>query len=70
MTKITEKQGMQETSEKGCDIRIWCQECQQSEYVTSGEKYLCAYCGKIMALDHEVRHEIFPHVSGDYDNLS
>jgi hypothetical protein len=60
---------MPESTEKTCDVRIWCPECQRDEYVTSGDKYLCVYCGNIMSLDHEVRHEIFPHVSGDYDKL-
>ena len=56
--------------EKSCDSRIWCKECEQSDYKILGEKYLCASCGKILNLDHEVRHEIFPHVSGDTDKLS
>ncbi|MBI2354457.1 MAG: hypothetical protein HYV06_05425 [Deltaproteobacteria bacterium] len=57
------------TTEESCDIRIWSEECQRSSFMTSGEKYLCAVCEKIPVLDHEVHHEIFPHVSGDADNL-
>ena len=52
-----------------CDIRVWCEECRRSEYTTSGEKYLCSSCGKILDLTHEVHHEIFPHVVGDKDGL-
>jgi Zn finger protein HypA/HybF involved in hydrogenase expression len=55
---------------ESCDIRVWCESCQRSEYKTEGEKYLCASCGKILSLDHEVHHEPFPHLSGDKDNLS
>ena len=58
------------TPEEGCDIKVWCEACQRSEYASDGEKYLCASGGKILVLDHEVHHEIFPHISGDDDNLS
>jgi len=53
-----------------CDIRIWSGDCRQSSYSTDGEKYLCASCGVISSLDHEVNHGIFPYVSGDYDTLT
>ena len=56
--------------DKSCDIRIWCKECERSDYSILGDKYLCASCGKILTLDHEVSHEIFSHVSGDTDKLS
>lgn len=56
--------------EERCDIKIWCPECQRSEYTTSGDKYLCAGCGKIMDLKHEVHHEIFPHLNGIDDHSS
>jgi len=59
-----------ETDQHSCDIRVWCQSCQRSEYTQSGEKYLCASCGKIMDLKHEMHHEHFPHLSGDKDDLS
>ncbi len=56
--------------EKGCDVKIWSEECMRDDFATSGEKYLCTSCGRIATLDHEVHHEIFPYVSGDYDKLS
>lgn len=59
-----------EKQEAGCDVKVWCKECQRSEYTYSGDKYLCATCGKPLNLDHEVRHEIFPHVSGIDDQSS
>ncbi|MBT0662816.1 hypothetical protein KI809_00755 [Geobacter pelophilus] len=59
-----------ETTEESCDIRIWSGECQHSSYQSIGEKYSCVTCGKIANINREVRHEGFPHVSGDYDNLS
>ena len=68
-TEEEETTGM-ESKEKECDIKIWCEECRQSNYTTSGEKYLCASCGKILNLDHEVHHEIFPHVCGVDDYSS
>lgn len=55
--------------EESCDIKIWCKECERSDYTTVEGKYLCVSCGKILNLDHEVRHEIFPHVSGDTDKM-
>lgn len=65
--KKVETSGMLEES---CDVRVWCEPCQRSDYTTEGDKYLCASCGKILVLDHEVHHEIFPHIRGDEDNLS
>lgn len=56
-------------SAESCDIRVWCKECQRNEYTTSGDKYLCNSCGKILELNHEVHHEVFPHVVGDKDKL-
>jgi hypothetical protein len=61
---------LRKTPEAGCDTRIWSGDCRHSEYADEGEKYLCESCGKIVGLTHEVRHEHFPHVSGDDDNLS
>jgi hypothetical protein len=58
-----------ESSEERCDIKVWCDACKRSEYTTSTDKYLCATCGKIMVLDHEMHHEHFPHLSGDKDML-
>ena len=54
---------------EGCDTRIWSVNCEHRDYKTGGEKYLCSTCGKIINLDHEIRHEIFPHIMGDTDNL-
>ncbi len=54
---------------KSCDIKIWCKECERSEYTRLGDKYLCASCGKIINLDHEVNHDIYPHITGDTDKL-
>lgn len=53
-----------------CDIRVWSGDCKQSSFADTSEKYMCVSCGIISNLDHEVRSDIFPHVSGDYDNLS
>jgi hypothetical protein len=53
----------------GCDIRIWSGECAHSSFSELGEKYMCTICEKIKVLDHEVRHDVFPYVSGDYDML-
>lgn len=60
---------MAEERNESCDSRIWCGDCKRNDYITSEDKYLCATCGKILHLDHEVHHEHFPHVSGDKDNL-
>ena len=65
---MTDDKGKTENA-ASCDVRVWCEACKSSDYKTEGDKYLCASCGKITALDHEVRHEIFPHISGDDDNL-
>jgi len=70
MTKDAEESKLAETPGAGCDVRVWCAACQQSDFKTEGDKYLCSSCGKIVGLTHEVRHEGFPHVSGDDDNLS
>ena len=53
-----------------CDIRVWSAACERSEYKTEGDQYLCATCGNIVGLNHEVHHEMFPHICGDDDNLS
>ena len=52
-----------------CDIRVWCDSCRRSEFRSKSDKYLCASCGKIMVLDHEIGHEHFPHLSGDPENM-
>ncbi|KAF0219463.1 MAG: hypothetical protein FD174_1923 [Geobacteraceae bacterium] len=70
MTTYAGKTITTESPEDRCDTKVWSGECQHGDYATSGEKYLCTLCGTIRNLDHEVHHEIFPHVSGDTDNLS
>ena len=60
----------QETAGQGCDVRVWCESCQRSEYTAQGDKYLCTTCGKIAGLEREVHHEHFPHLSGDVDKMS
>lgn len=59
-----------ETDRHDCDVRVWCPSCKRSEYTQSGDKYLCAACGKIMDLQREMHHEHFPHLSGDKDKMS
>jgi hypothetical protein len=53
-----------------CDTKVWSGECAHGDDATGGNEYLCALCGTISNLDHEMHHETFPHVSGDTDNLS
>ncbi len=61
---------MNREPEESCDTRIWCEECKRSDYTTEGEKYLCVSCGKLLNKgEHEVHHEVFPHVVGDKDIL-
>ena len=70
MTNQERKSQPAGTSGSGCDVKVWAASCLRSEYSSEGDKYLCATCGTIVGLDHEVHHEIFPHISGDEDNLS
>ena len=70
MTRDKDKKELTGLSEPSCDVRVWSGSCDHSEYTTAGDKYLCASCGTIVGLNHEVHHEVFPHVSGDDDNLS
>jgi hypothetical protein len=70
MTASTRKTFMTESLQQRCDTRVWSGECRKSDYATGGNEYLCVACGTIHALDHEVHHEVFPHVSGDEDNLA
>lgn len=53
-----------------CDIRVWDESCRRSEYTSDSDKYLCAACGKIPAINREVHHEHFPHLVGDEDEMS
>lgn len=57
-------------SEERCDIHVWSGACDHGEGNDAETRYLCDLCETIPVLDHEVKHEIFPHVSGDYDNMS
>lgn len=70
MTNETKKDELSSIPGGGCDVRIWSGSCEQSEPVGKADKFLCATCGTIPNLNHEVHHEIFPHVCGDEDNLS
>jgi hypothetical protein len=58
------------SGEGRCDIHVWSGSCDHGENVSAEKRYLCDLCESITVLDHEVRHEIFPHVSGDYELLS
>lgn len=64
---LTGKEGL---NEERCDIHVWSGACDHGKDDRSGDRYRCDLCEEIAVLDHEIRHEIFPHVSGDYDNLS
>jgi hypothetical protein len=70
MTKDTGKSELTGSSGTGCDVKVWSGSCERSEYTDQGDKYLCTTCGTIAGLNHEVHHEVFPHVCGDEDNLS
>jgi hypothetical protein len=70
MTTYERKTIMTEAPQERCDTKVWSGECRHGDVTTSGNEYLCSVCGTIPNLDHEVHHEIFPHVSGDADNLS
>lgn len=52
-----------------CDIKTWSGDCRHAGHSSGGDKYLCVSCGTISNLDHEVSHDGFPYVSGDYDRL-
>jgi hypothetical protein len=68
MTENEGKSTRMEPAEERCDIRTWSGMCR-SDSTNISDKYLCASCGTIPDLDHEVRHETFPYISGDEDNL-
>ena len=61
---------MNSTFNDDCDVRIWSGDCKQSGHLTDGDKYLCKVCGKISNIDHEVRHDYYSYVSGNYHSLS
>ena len=58
------------TCEERCDIHVWSGACDHGESSDAEKRYLCDLCETIPVLDHEVKHEIFPHVSGDYEVMS
>ena len=68
-TNETSPSGAKESRER-CDMRVWSGSCEHDGADSSGEKYLCPLCETVADLDHEVKHDTFSHVSGDYDNLS
>jgi hypothetical protein len=59
-----------ETTDERCDIRVWSDSCRRSEQTDQSDKYLCAACGSVPVLHHEMHHEHFPHLCGDEDELS
>jgi len=56
--------------EERCDIHVWSGACDHGVSSDAEKRYLCDLCETIPVLDHEVKHEIFPHVSGDYELMS
>jgi hypothetical protein len=58
-----------EETDGRCDIKVWSGSCDHGPETKEPGKYLCSLCETLPGLDHEVRHEIFPHVSGDYDRM-
>ncbi|TGU71685.1 hypothetical protein E4633_15380 [Geomonas terrae] len=69
MAEKTTKTGV-EIDDHACDVRVWSPSCQRNVYSNDSEKYLCASCGTIPDLKHEMHHEHFPHLSGDTDDMS
>ena len=68
---LSRRENIGNAGEKGrCDIRVWSGACEHETSGDSGEKYLCAVCETVAGMDHEVKHDIFPYVSGDYKSLS
>jgi hypothetical protein len=55
---------------KRCDVRVWSFDCKHDDTSSLSDKYLCSQCGTLGDLQHEVRHDFFSYVSGDYQNLS
>jgi hypothetical protein len=68
-TAMTESAKFETRSEDRCDVRVWADSCQRSEFSSRSDKYLCASCGTIPVLDREMHHEHFPHLSGDKDSM-
>lgn len=53
-----------------CDVRVWSGDCKQEDAPSMSAKYLCTSCGTIDGLEHEVCHDFYSYVSGDYQSLS
>ena len=70
MKVFGKKAGKVTSTEGRCDTRVWSGACEKSDYTDSSDKYLCTECGTLSNLTHEVRHEFYSQVCGDYDNLS
>ena len=70
MTAYAKTTSGKKASRERCDTKIWSGECESGASPAGDDKYLCKVCGTIVNLDHKVSHEVYPHVSGDYDNLS
>ena len=56
--------------DKTCDLRIWCEECQRCDYITKGDKYYCASCGKLLLPDPNMHIANFTIVTDDKDESS
>ncbi len=68
MLSVSDK-GYAMSENERCDIRVWSGACDRGPDHNASEKYLCSFCETISGMDHEVRHETFPHVSGDYTRM-
>jgi hypothetical protein len=56
--------------EARCDVKVWSPSCVHTTYTQQGDKYLCDSCGKIKDLNHEIGHDMFPHLKAeDESNL-
>ena len=70
---MTAKESREETravTEERCDVRVWSGACVKNDYTDTSDKYLCEVCGELANLNHEMRHDTFPYISGDKDFLS
>ena len=70
MTAYGGRTTRKEPADRRCDTRVWSGACDHGATEDTAGKYLCNVCGTIVDLNHEVRHEFYSNVSGDYDNLS
>ncbi len=69
MREPAKKTSMTTSAPERCDTRVWSGDCSHGGDASGKNEYLCVSCGTIVNLDHEMHHEVFPHVSGDTDNL-